>query len=94
VTGIQALIDPDPLLNGFVVDMGRRGTRTLLYGDVPANVRAQSVASQETWINDWFAGQLDGMYGKVHIYSLDPFRWTFIVSQDPIPAGWPYPPLV
>jgi len=90
IVGISPIRDPDPLLNGFTIDRGRKSPITVLYGDVPANVRAQSIANQEAWINTFATQQLGaGMFAAVHIFSLGPpMAWTFIVSSSPVTGAW------
>jgi len=89
IVGTTIIRDPDPLLNGFLVDRGRRGTVLALYGDVPASVRAQSLAAQDIWISDFLTTQLNTGFAAVHIFSLGPpMDWVCLLSDVPPPANW------
>jgi hypothetical protein len=88
IVGATMITDPNPLLNGFLVSRGRRSSITVLYGDVPASVRSQSIANQEAWISTFLTNQLDGAFVGVHIFSLNPMSWIYRVSNTALPATW------
>lgn len=66
-----------------------RGTKTLLKGNIPGN---PTVAEAEAWVNGtWIPANIFDYQARVHIYSLEPLRWTAWTGDigEPLPpAGW------
>lgn len=69
--------------------IGRAGSRTFAYTDIPAT--ATSKARVETWVNDWLAQHVVDHAAVCHVFSLVPPHltlWLGDVGTPPPPNWW------
>lgn len=57
----------------------------LTAADIPGNVKNQSAAQVEAWVNNWISQQ--GWFAICKVRSIDPLDVNIVISQEPIPAG-------